>query len=345
MSISEKCFNNLRIELSNAIIAFGSSETGSNIHFNGHDSFLEFKKNLNKLYCDFLEEIRGNLSTLQSEREKHIYLEMLLHVFEILDDQNNSIPDFVMPHRNAKMVSQNNSNLTCIHTNPDDLTRLLSYFQLQKKIIRKSIKFIEVFNSSHKKNFKNGFILKSCAEELKEIYPLVFDLKSKLGPIKSISGKIELLQQQKISMFERMEEEGKETFLIILKFFFEIILDCMKDLLVIEQDILKAPNDHSGKTETRCEEGGKTEKRVKIQWLESKAALTELIYALHASNAIDANCGIKELATAFESIFNMDMGDIYHTYHELKNRKLEPAKFIDSLKSTFIRKIEKEIER
>ena len=72
----------------------------------------------------------------------------------------------------------------------------------------------------------------------------------------------------------------------------------------------------------------------------------ELIYAIYYSNALNAEKGsIKELAELFEHFFDIELGNIYHVFHEIKYRKLEPAKFIDSLKSAFLRKIEEENER
>lgn len=332
-------------ELSKSIVSFDrNKDEDYKMYFNNHSGYHEFKDNLNHLYYEFIKEVQENLLELHSEKESQIYLEMLLHLFDLLDEQVGTYPDFETPHRNTKMISRINTKVTCIHTNPDDLNQLLIYFQHQKKIIRKSIKFIEVFRSQCEKSFENTTNIHSCSEELKKIYPLIFDLKSELGTISSIGGKMEFLQLQKIALFEKIGEEEKESSLVALKFFFEIVLDCMKDLLVIEQDLIHASNNLSSKPGFKYDASESSEKRDNILWLESKAALVELIYALHGSNAIEPDCGIKDLAIAFEDIFKIDLGDVYHTYHELKNRKLEPAKFIDSLKTAFLRKIEEENE-
>ncbi len=68
-----------------------------------------------------------------------------------------------------------------------------------------------------------------------------------------------------------------------------------------------------------------------LNWHASKTALTELIYALHAQNVF-SNSDIKGIVKTFEIIFNIDLGDFYHTYMELKSRKINRTKFIDSLR-------------
>lgn len=80
-----------------------------------------------------------------------------------------------------------------------------------------------------------------------------------------------------------------------------------------------------------------------LSWTVSKTALTELIYALHASGAFNnGNADIKVIAKVFESMFNIDLGDFYHTYLELKSRKISRTKFLDSLRDTLIKKMDEE---
>lgn len=50
-------------------------------------------------------------------------------------------------------------------------------------------------------------------------------------------------------------------------------------------------------------------------WTESKVALVELIYALHSARSINkGRIGIKEIAHLFESIFNIELGDVYRIF-------------------------------
>jgi hypothetical protein len=83
-----------------------------------------------------------------------------------------------------------------------------------------------------------------------------------------------------------------------------------------------------------------------LSWTSSKTALTELIYALHSKSVFNnGNADIKQIAQSFESFFSIDLGDFYHTYLELKNRKINRTKFIDSLREGLMQKMEEEDER
>ncbi|MDX4973894.1 RteC domain-containing protein [Myroides odoratimimus] len=80
-----------------------------------------------------------------------------------------------------------------------------------------------------------------------------------------------------------------------------------------------------------------------LNWTESKTALTELVYALHSQGAF-GNADIIAIAKTFESTFNINLGDFYHTFMELKARKINRTKFLDSLKESLLKKMEEEDE-
>lgn len=81
---------------------------------------------------------------------------------------------------------------------------------------------------------------------------------------------------------------------------------------------------------------------IPFQWTDSKASLVELIYAIHASGAINnGHCEIRELSAFFEHSFNVRLPDIYRTFLEIKCRS-NPSKFIDFLKTSLIRKMEED---
>lgn len=76
-------------------------------------------------------------------------------------------------------------------------------------------------------------------------------------------------------------------------------------------------------------------------WTASKTALIELIYALHSNGVLDSgNADIKVIAKTFERAFNVDLGDFYHTFMELKSRKINRTKFLDCLRDALIRKMD-----
>ncbi|WP_245794685.1 RteC domain-containing protein [Flaviramulus basaltis] len=70
----------------------------------------------------------------------------------------------------------------------------------------------------------------------------------------------------------------------------------------------------------------------KLFWTGNKTELIELIYALHDSGAINSGTAdIKEMASMFEQIFNIDLGNYYHTFIEIRARKCSKTKFLDRL--------------
>lgn len=83
-----------------------------------------------------------------------------------------------------------------------------------------------------------------------------------------------------------------------------------------------------------------------LKWTASKTALTELIYALYCHGAFNnGNTDIKLIAKTFEDAFNIDLGDFYHTFMELKARKINRTKFLDRLCEALIKKMDEQDEK
>lgn len=80
-----------------------------------------------------------------------------------------------------------------------------------------------------------------------------------------------------------------------------------------------------------------------ITWTASKTDLVELVYALIASGAIkNGEVEIKNVVEACQLIFNIDLGNIYKTYTEIKAREKDQTKFLDNIKMCLIKKIDLE---
>jgi hypothetical protein len=74
------------------------------------------------------------------------------------------------------------------------------------------------------------------------------------------------------------------------------------------------------------------EKPSKLFWTGSKTDLIELLYALHASESINGGTvDIKEMASHFEHFYNIDLGNYYHTFIEIRARKTSKTRFLDKL--------------
>ncbi len=82
-----------------------------------------------------------------------------------------------------------------------------------------------------------------------------------------------------------------------------------------------------------------------LHWTGSKVALIELLYGLYTTgNFNNGNTDIKSIAAYFEKVFDVDLGDYYRAYLELRLRQ-SPTKFIDSMKDALLRKMEEDDEK
>ena len=78
-----------------------------------------------------------------------------------------------------------------------------------------------------------------------------------------------------------------------------------------------------------------------LNWTSSPTDLVELIYALHHSGSIDnGNSELKNIAKTLGRAFNIELGDIYRTYIEIKRRRKDRTKFINSLSASLDSEIE-----
>jgi hypothetical protein len=74
------------------------------------------------------------------------------------------------------------------------------------------------------------------------------------------------------------------------------------------------------------------EKPSKLFWTGGKTELIELLYALHTSKCINGGTvEIKELASHFEYFYNVDLGNYYHTFIDIRSRKSSRTRFLDRL--------------
>lgn len=83
----------------------------------------------------------------------------------------------------------------------------------------------------------------------------------------------------------------------------------------------------------------------RLTWQESKTSLIELIYALQSHGAFGNQADIKEIAAYFEYAFNIDLGDYYRTYLEIRIRKTGRTKFLSLLQETLTKRMDQADEK
>ena len=81
----------------------------------------------------------------------------------------------------------------------------------------------------------------------------------------------------------------------------------------------------------------------KVHWTDPNIGAIEMMVSLKAKGALNnGNISMKELKDFTESIFNQKFGNFYKTYGEIKSRKTNTTKFLDSLKESLQNKINSE---
>jgi hypothetical protein len=80
-----------------------------------------------------------------------------------------------------------------------------------------------------------------------------------------------------------------------------------------------------------------------FSWTDSKNALIELIYALHVAGSIsNGRAGLRNLSKLFEEMFDINLGNVHHAFHQMKYRAGEKASYLAFLKTSLEQYMEKE---
>ncbi|HMH33645.1 MAG TPA: RteC domain-containing protein [Puia sp.] len=78
-----------------------------------------------------------------------------------------------------------------------------------------------------------------------------------------------------------------------------------------------------------------------ITWTATKAGLIEIIYALYSDGSINnGNVDIKEIAEYVEQAFNIDLGNYYRVFQEIRIRKKGRTHYLDRLREKLIQRMD-----
>ena len=81
--------------------------------------------------------------------------------------------------------------------------------------------------------------------------------------------------------------------------------------------------------------------KVKQTWTGSKVALIEILYALHTEGVFNnGTSDLKDVAEYFENVFNIDLGQYHRAFLEIRMRKSDQTKFLNSLKEKLVKRME-----
>ena len=91
--------------------------------------------------------------------------------------------------------------------------------------------------------------------------------------------------------------------------------------------------------EINNQQAGKKENDV--TWTGSKAALIELLYAIQTSGSCNnGSIDVRQLASHFENLFNVKLGNFYRTFQEIRIRKMSRTTFLDQMKESLIKRMD-----
>jgi len=87
----------------------------------------------------------------------------------------------------------------------------------------------------------------------------------------------------------------------------------------------------------------KNQKANNLTWSASKTDLIELVYALKFSGALNGGMvQVKQIIEVLETLFEIDLGNFYKTYYEIKNRSKDRSKFLNKLSESLLARLEQD---
>ena len=78
-----------------------------------------------------------------------------------------------------------------------------------------------------------------------------------------------------------------------------------------------------------------------LHWTQSKASLVELIYALQSGAAFNSGkADIKQIAGCFEKLFDVELGNFFNTFQEIRLRKKNRTSFLDNIREKLLQRMD-----
>ncbi|MBS1526055.1 MAG: RteC domain-containing protein [Bacteroidetes bacterium] len=90
---------------------------------------------------------------------------------------------------------------------------------------------------------------------------------------------------------------------------------------------------------TEATSGG--DKKYRLIWTDTKADLIELGYAIHSKGSVNnGNVDIKQIMLALETMFNINVGNYYRTFQEIRIRKTSRTPYLEKIKDNLNRRMD-----
>ena len=127
----------------------------------------------------------------------------------------------------------------------------------------------------------------------------------------------------------------------------KILIDCIeKSIMLIDSQIEWIQEQILWMKSTRsCPYMSNIENRKTLKWMSNPMDLVELLYALHEAGCIE-KIFLKDLFLLAGKLFDCEINNFTSLYWKIRNRiKGDRTSFLDKLKRTLMRKMEKEDEK
>lgn len=79
----------------------------------------------------------------------------------------------------------------------------------------------------------------------------------------------------------------------------------------------------------------------KLIWTDTKTSLTELIYGLYTQGVFNnGKATLNDISKHFQLSFNIKLVNIYKIFQEMRERKINPLPFFDTIKKSLLKYIQ-----
>ena len=114
-----------------------------------------------------------------------------------------------------------------------------------------------------------------------------------------------------------------------------------KVALIMAYDLLSIYIDRKILEIDKSLNGANTLSSSKLKWTASKVSLIELIYALQTEGVFNnGTANVKDITDHFQEMFNVDLGQYRRIFLDIRTRKEDRARFINTLKDKLLLRME-----
>jgi hypothetical protein len=223
---------------------------------------------------------------------------------------------------------------------------ILFFKHIKPKVLSKLIYYMKLLEiESHRYNYIEKYQIKYLNKNLKKLHHYIgsqYELKQYMVCGKKYMDELYFLR------INNKNQIQPDNICIILDHNFSTAQDYNIAKYLAYEMLIKYVQNEISKLKKVVELADKeqtTEPLSDVKWTGTSIGLVELLYAVHSVGAFNnGNKDIKEIATVFAKLLNIELGDFYRTFQDIKSRKKDKTAFLDKLKQALLQKIDESDE-